>query len=1036
MLKTALLATLPLSLCLLQPLYAQSIIAAPDGTGTLIQIDGNTYHIQGGTQAGTNLFHSFQDFGLSAGEIANFLSSPDVSNIFGRVTGGNASMIDGLIQANPNLYLINPVGIVLGANASLNIGGDFFATTADQICFEGGCFNSVGVNNYHALRGSPNDLGFLQGQPGGLINAGTLEVLKGKSIHLSGGTVVNLGQILAPGGMATVAAIPGERRVLLNQPGSLLSLEVAETVLNNGIEPLALPSLLAGTSGNFNAKTIDAPLGNAVIEGGIVAEQVDLYAAGQVMPTNYELLQGDTTVVRFPETNGQIILSIIDARADNAQDLLFGGAQGTIATLVERTEDGIAAISDTLDRIDKPLAGMSITAEGNEGNFWLGNTWITHETVQDYQAQLAEWSSAFTESADLLLYSCFTALGETGEALLANLATGTGLDVAASTNATGSVNYGGDWVLEQSTGKIELQSPFTSETLANWDGKLATRTVTSPSNSGAFTLRDALEGSGGGFGSAPTAGDDIVFSFSGTISLSSAINWTVDNLTVNGSGQTVIVEGGGGDRIFNISANNATIQNLTIRNGSSTGRGGGIYHTGTGILTLTNSTVSGNSAGNRGGGISSNGAVTLTNATVSNNSAYRGGGINSNGAVTVTNSTVSNNSASGNGGGINGDVAGAAVTVINSTVSGNSANAQGGGIFSFGAVTVTNSTVSGNSSGSNQGGGIASYGATTVTNSTVSGNSANSYGGGILSFNAVTVTNSTVSGNSANRAGGGIASVGAVTLTNSTVSGNSSNAAGGGIFGNGDVTLTDSTVSGNSANAAGGGISSNGAATLTNSTVSGNSANSNGGAISSDGAVTATHSTIAFNSANGNGGGIYASNPSRLNNTIVANNSTGATGPDLFGTFIVNASLILDSSGATISGSNNILGQDPLLQPLANNGGSTQTHALPTGSPALDSGNNTLVTTTTDQRGEVRIFNGTVDIGAYEFVLVESSAVTVSVAARSDFETQTEGLTAACPNIPEVEIESELSVAAIDEQERDDFIELEEHVCPWERIED
>lgn len=174
-------------LSVLPAVQAQSIIAAPDDTGTVIQYQGNTYQIQGGTQTGANLFHSFQQFGLNNGEIANFLSQPNVTNIFGRVVGGDASVIDGLIQANPNLYLMNPAGIVFGANAQLNIGGDFFATTAEQICFASGCFHSVGVNDYSNLLGSPTTFGFLQNQPGGLINAGTLAVQKGKSIHLSGG---------------------------------------------------------------------------------------------------------------------------------------------------------------------------------------------------------------------------------------------------------------------------------------------------------------------------------------------------------------------------------------------------------------------------------------------------------------------------------------------------------------------------------------------------------------------------------------------------------------------------------------------------------------------------------------------------------------------------------------------------------------------------------------------------------------------------------------------------------------------------------
>ncbi|NEO86142.1 MAG: DUF4347 domain-containing protein [Spirulina sp. SIO3F2] len=988
MLKTALFTALPLSLWAIQPLYAQSITATPDGTGTIIQHQGNTYHIQGGTQAGANLFHSFQEFGLSTGEIANFLSNPDINNIFGRVIGGNASIIDGLIQANPNLYLMNPAGMVFGANASLNVGGDFFATTADRMGFENGWFNATGDNDYTVLVGTPNQFAFLSEQSGAILNFGDLS--SSGDLSLVGGTVLNQGSLVSAGNV-TIAAVPGKRLVNLAQDGMLLSLDLPQDSVTAGIIPVDLPTLLTGSgwgnppvvapnlaegnralplqnSDNRSAGVSLAKLdsGDVVIAGTVEGEQVDLYAAGQVTPTDYELIQGDTTVVRFPEADGQTVLSIIDAHADNAQDLLFGGAAGTIATIVQDTENGIEVVSETLSRIETPLDGMSITAEGNEGNFWLGNTWITHETIADYQDQLRQWSSSFKASADLLLYSCFTALGETGEALLASLATGTGLDVAASVNATGSVNQGGDWVLERSTGSIETQNPFTETTLANWDGKLATFTVNAATQA---ALEAAIVAANGAAGA-----DEIRFSGVTQINLTSALSDITEELTITGGGTRVTIAGNNTNfRIFNVTGNVATtFDNLTITGGRVTGNGGGINSNG--AVTVTNSTVSGNSSVSanpanpladpttgRGGGINSDGAVTVTNSTVSGNSAYRGGGINGNSAgavVTVTNSTVSGNSASGNGGGINGNNAGAAVTVTNSTVSGNSANAQGGGVFSFGAVTVTDSTVSGNSSGSNQGGGIANYGAMTVTNSTVSGNSANSYGGGILSFNTVTVTNSTVSSNSANRAGGGIASVGAVTLTNSTISGNSTNNRGGGVF--------------------------------------------------SLDAVTATNATIAFNSAAGNGGGIYASNASTLNNTIVSNNSTGGTGPDLFGTFTANFSLILNPSGATISGSNNIFRQDPLLQALANNGGSTQTHALQAGSPAINGGNNALVTTTTDQRGGVRIFSGTVDIGAYEFVILR-------VTATADFETQTERLTAACRTIPKVELESEQSTTLVPE---------------------
>ncbi len=86
------------TLCLQQySVSAQSITPANDGTGTQINTDGNRYDIEGGSvsQDGENLFHSFEKFGLDNGEIANFLSNPDIRNILGRVVGGDASIIQG-----------------------------------------------------------------------------------------------------------------------------------------------------------------------------------------------------------------------------------------------------------------------------------------------------------------------------------------------------------------------------------------------------------------------------------------------------------------------------------------------------------------------------------------------------------------------------------------------------------------------------------------------------------------------------------------------------------------------------------------------------------------------------------------------------------------------------------------------------------------------------------------------------------------------------------------------------------------------------
>ncbi|MEM8642561.1 MAG: CHAT domain-containing protein [Cyanobacteria bacterium P01_G01_bin.54] len=725
---------------------AQTITPAPDGTGTLITIEGNTYHIQGGTQAGANLFHSFQDFGLSTGEIANFLSDPSVTNIFGRVTGGNASIINGLIQANSNLYLMNPAGLVFGSGARLHVGGDFTATTADRIDFEGGWFNATGANDYAALVGVPNQFAFLSEQPGAILNFGALNTAQ--DVSLVGGTILNEGQVVSTMGNVTIAAVPGERLVRIGQPGMLLSLELPQDLMAAGIIPVDLPTLLTG-SGRGNPPVVAPnpagvstgalPLqnGDVVIAGEIAGQQVDLYATGQVIPGDADLIHGDTRVVRFSATGENPDQAVfIDARADSPEQLLYGAEAGTVSQIVERDEDGIAVITEQLAEISDAvgeLDSVAIVAEGNEGNFWLGNQWIRAGNIADYAAQLQTWGTALTESADLLLYSCFTALGASGEALVQSIASMTEADVAASVDVTGSTNYGGDWTLESSTGTIEAENPFTTETLNLWDGKLAVFTVATATQA---ALEQAIVDANNLAGA-----DEIHFAPGVTsITLTSALSTITEDLTIMGQGTNVTVQRdttAGAFRIFDITANDLTISDLTIRNGSVGAglRGGGIL--GYGNVELTNVVVSGNSSGTAGG-VYSYGNIELANAVVSGNLAGTAGGVYSRGNATLTHSEISGNSASTGIGGIG--VRGNA-TLTHSEISGNLGGGNGGGIIVRENATLTQSVISGNSADGDGGGIVGLVGNMVLTNTLVSGNLASGNGGGILSqTGTVTIT--------------------------------------------------------------------------------------------------------------------------------------------------------------------------------------------------------------------------------------------------------------------------------------------------------
>ncbi len=227
----------------------------PGGSGTVVNQNGQQFNITGGTQAGRNLFHTFQQFGLTQGQVANFFSNPAIVNILARVNGGSASYINGLIQVlggNSNLFLMNPAGIVFGPHASLNVPAAFTATTADRIMFPGGSFNAYGNNDYSKLVGEPIGFAFDHKEPAAIVNEGKLAVNPGQSISLIAGQVINTGTIQAPGGKITIAAVPGENWVRLSQAGQLLSLEfnpqqAAQMADAQGNIPVTrLPELLTG----------------------------------------------------------------------------------------------------------------------------------------------------------------------------------------------------------------------------------------------------------------------------------------------------------------------------------------------------------------------------------------------------------------------------------------------------------------------------------------------------------------------------------------------------------------------------------------------------------------------------------------------------------------------------------------------------------------------------------------------------------------------------------------------------------------------
>jgi uncharacterized repeat protein (TIGR01451 family) len=277
-----------------------------------------------------------------------------------------------------------------------------------------------------------------------------------------------------------------------------------------------------------------------------------------------------------------------------------------------------------------------------------------------------------------------------------------------------------------------------------------------------------------------------------------------------------------------------------------------------------------------------------------------------------------------------------------------------------------------------------------VTNVSIVGNT---NGGGVyntgFTLTKLTLDQSVVMSNTTTGSGGGILNegVGATAdIKDTRISGNTATVGGGGIFNNGTMTVQRSVVDHNQAGSGAGVDHFGGTLSLTNDTLSSNIASDNGGGLYNRGSATLTNVTLSANSASGaNTGGNIFNDEAQLSvrNTIVAYS-------DLDGNCF-NSAGFLNSLGHNLDSANtcgfgavgDLINTDPLLGPLQDNGGATWTHALLTGSPAIDAGDNSACPAT-DQRGVPRPQGAVCDIGSYEWVPDGVADLSIAKAANPD----------------------------------------------------
>ena len=373
-----------------RPLAAQVI---PDNTlpaGERSQVSGNpNFQIEGGARRGGNLFHSFQSFSVPTKGSAYFNNAADVQNIFSRVTGGSISNIDGVIRANgtPNLFLLNPNGIIFGQNARLDIGGSFVASTASSLKFANGFeFNAtnpqsaplLSINVPVGLQYGVNP-GAIQvkgdGQPFRLTDelidtTDALRVPANQTLALVGGDIFLEGAILKTAGGRIELGSVGDNSLVSLTPvtkGFFLSYDGVQNFGNIQLSQLSAVDASGTGSGDIQVQgrrvsvsdgsNIQAsPLG-AGKGGKLVVNATELLELVGISADGYASGLFSTAYSRATEDAGNLTI--------NTQNLLVqDGAQVSTGTFGAGKGGSL-----TVNANNVQLIGMSANGEVNSGLF-------------------------------------------------------------------------------------------------------------------------------------------------------------------------------------------------------------------------------------------------------------------------------------------------------------------------------------------------------------------------------------------------------------------------------------------------------------------------------------------------------------------------------------------------------------------------------------------------------------------------------------------------------------------------------------------
>ena len=342
----------------------------------------NTKLIEGGTQTGNNLFHSFDQFSTPTNQTAYFNNLANIQNIITRITGKSISNIDGIIRANgtANLFLINPNGIIFGENAALDIGGSFLATTASSINFNDGTKFSATQPEISPLLTINIPIGLQFGSTAETIrnqsqtaannennffgNTGGLQVPLGKTLALIGGNLIlENGNLTADSGRIELGSVKSDNFVNLNSidKGWIFGYESVENFGNIQLIRSNTDDSTIGTTVNVSGKNGG---GSINLQGNFV--ELNGNPVRIISSTTNDRDAGDITI-----NASKLVL------LNGAQVFVTTYNQGAAGKLTVNASDSVELIGvfNSPDGFTYP-SGLSSTtsADGNGGNITINTS--------------------------------------------------------------------------------------------------------------------------------------------------------------------------------------------------------------------------------------------------------------------------------------------------------------------------------------------------------------------------------------------------------------------------------------------------------------------------------------------------------------------------------------------------------------------------------------------------------------------------------------------------------------------------------------